>query len=318
MLLMADQSNAGRGEPRAGTIGTALSEALVLLLTAAIGATIVALLIFAPRAFFRTEASLATYLEFVRDYLLALLRGNLVGSTPQASAHGELLTAARHSLELLGVSLAVALPLGVGWGALLSTVRRRAPALLLFGLTTLFISLPSFVVMLLAMEGIANLTLRTGVRLTYIQGYGLDQHLILPVSVLALRGAAFMARSIQVAQEDILRQDWIRVARAKGLGGMALWRRHVLPALRSPVLGGTLGMLRVMVSAMVIVDYMSGWGGLGRKVLRVNYGIVNPADDQVIAGAAMLLLIFFIGVDALGRLALRGADPRLRDGVSER
>lgn len=315
---MASRSLTREGAPRVGGVGPVMGEALVLLLTVAAGAIIVSLLIFAPRAFFGTPPGLAPYLAFVRDYLLALLQGNLVGSLPAASARRELLTAARHSAELLSVSLAIALPLGLGWGALLSTVRRGISATLLFGLSTLLISLPSFVVMLLAMEGIANLTLRTGIQLTYVQGYGLDRHIVLPATVLALRGAAFLARAVQVAQEDVLRQDWIRVARSKGLGGLALWRRHVLPALRSPVLGGTLGMLRVMVGGLVIVDYMYGWGGLGRAMLQVRPGVVSPAEDQIMAGAAVLLLVFFVLIDALGRLALRGADPRLRETVSER
>ena len=100
-----------------------------------------------------------------------------------------------------------------------------------------------------------------------MQGYGLDRHLILPAGVLVLRGAAYLARALEIAQDDVLRQDWVRAARAKGLGGFALWRRHVLPALRLPALGMLLGMLRVMVGAIVIVDYIYGWGGLGQRML---------------------------------------------------
>jgi ABC-type dipeptide/oligopeptide/nickel transport system permease component len=224
----------------------------------------------------------------------------------------DLLPAARRSLELLGVSLAVGLLLGLVWGALLATVRRRLPASVLFGLSTLLISLPTFVVILLAIEAVSTLTLRTGIRLALVQGYGLDQHLILPTAVLALRGAAYMARGIQVAQEEILRQDWIRAARARGLGGLALWRRHILPALRLPLLGSTLGMLRVMVGGLVIVDYIYGWGGLGGRMLRISAAGVSAANDRRALGAAVLLVLFFIFVDLLERLALRRVDPRVR------
>jgi ABC-type dipeptide/oligopeptide/nickel transport system permease component len=121
-----------------------------------------------------------------------------------------------------------------------------------------------------------------------------------------------MARGVQVAQEEILRQDWIRAARARGLGGLALWRRHILPALRLPLLGSTLGMLRVMVGGLVIVDYIYGWGGLGGRMLRASAAGVAAANDRRALGAAVLFVLFFIGVDTLERLALRRIDPRVQ------
>jgi ABC-type dipeptide/oligopeptide/nickel transport system permease component len=283
---------------------------------------VVTLLVFAPRIFADSRSltlpGLQGYFELVRAYLLQLLAGDFGRTLNRQPVGRELLIGLRHSLELLAVSLAVALPLGLGWGVLLANVRRPLPALLLFGLNTLAISLPSFVVMLLAMEGIANLTQATNIRIAYVQGYGLDQHLVLPTAVLAFRGAAAMARAIQVAQEDIMRQEWIRAARARGLGGLSLWWRHVLPALRLPLLGSTLGVIRITVGGLVIVDYLSGWNGLGRLMLQVRFGTVSPAESQVAAGATIMLVIFFVAVDALGRLVLRGADPRLREATSDR
>jgi ABC-type dipeptide/oligopeptide/nickel transport system permease component len=303
---IADQSGA-----RVVALGSFLREVLALALTVVAGVALVALLIFAPRAFVGEQAGLGLYLSSVRDYLLGLLHGDM-GQDGRGPVSRDLLLAARRSLELLGISLAAGLLLGLVWGGLLATVRRRLPAILLFGLSTLLISMPTFVVILLAIEAVATLTLRTGIRLALVHGYGLDQHVILPAAVLALRGAAYMARGIQVAQEDILRQDWIRAARARGLGGLALWRRHILPALRLPLLGSALGMLRVMVSGLVIVDYIYGWGGLGGRMLRAGALGVAAASDRRALGAAVILVLFFIGVDLLERLALRRVDPRLR------
>jgi peptide/nickel transport system permease protein len=307
---------------RVRRFGPILGEALALLVTAVGSIVLVTMLVFAPRIFADSRSltlpGLQSYLVLVRDYLTHLAGGDLGRTLNQRPVSRDLLVGVRHSLELLGVSLAVALPLGLGWGTLLATVRRRLPALLLFGLNTLALSLPSFVVMLLAMEGIATLTQQTGIQIAYVQGYGLDRHLVLPTAVLALRGAAAMARAVQVAQEDIMRQDWIRAARARGLGGFELWRRHVLPALRLPLLGSGLGMIRIMVGGLVIVDYLSGWNGLGRLMLQVKNGTINPAEAQLAAGATITLVVFFVVVDALGRLALHGADPRLREVTGER
>ncbi|HEU5103049.1 MAG TPA: ABC transporter permease [Roseiflexaceae bacterium] len=263
-------------------------------------------------------AQLQDYATAVRDYLAGLLHGSLGVNRRGVPVNRDLLPAARRTLELLGVSVAAALPLGLLWGGLLASARRRLARVALFGLNTLVNSLPSFVVMMLAIEFISSLTLRSGFRLTYVQGYGLDRHLILPTSVLALRGAAYMARGIQVAQEEILRQDWIRAARARGLGGLRLWRRHVLPALRLPLLGSALGMIRVVVTGLVIVDYMYNWNGLGTYMLKATGSLAaRNANDQLTAGAGVLLVCLFVGIDALGRLLLRQADPRLRGGIGE-
>ena len=310
------------GEPRAPTqLGLVVREALGLALTAAAGIALVVLVVFAPKLFTSgyppTTPGLGSYLAAVRDYLGALLGGDWGRMDNQRPIAGVLGFGVVHSLQLLAVAVAVALPLGLAWGALLANVRQGWPAALLFGLSTLAVSAPSFVVMLLAMEGIANITRRTGIRIAYVQGYGLDQHLVLPTAVLALRGAALLARALQVAQEDIMRQEWIRAARARGLGGLALWRRHVLPALRLPLLGGFLAMLRVMVSGLVIVDYLSGWNGLGRLIVQVRAGSASPNEAKVVAGATIILVIFFVVVDALGRLALHGADPRVREIASD-
>jgi ABC-type dipeptide/oligopeptide/nickel transport system permease component len=128
-----------------------------------------------------------------------------------------------------------------------------------------------------------------------------------------LRGAAYLARGFQIAQEDILRQDWIRAARARGFSGVALWRHHVLPALRLPMIGIVLGMLRVVINGLIIIDYMYGWGGLGRRMLIFDISDFDTVSNSSSAGAALMLVLGFVVVDALGQALLRHADPRLRE-----
>lgn len=290
-------------------------EALMLLLTLAAGAAVVAALVFLPvwtgRSGAPAPGAFGRYVEAVGGYLGGLLRGELGVNARGRSVNGELLEATRRTLELLAASFVCAMALGLAWGAGLAGVRRGPLAALLFGLSTVLISLPTFTVMLLLAEAVATTTLRTGVRLAYVQGYGLDGHLILPTLVLGLRGGAYVARAAHVAQEEIMAQDYITAARARGLGGLALWRRHVLPALRLPLLGAALGAVRVIVAGMVIVDFMFGWGGLGRKLLAVNAeGVVSAGNAGVAAGAAVILLALFVLIDAAGRLLLHGALPR--------
>ncbi len=302
-----------------GTVSRVIvDETLVVVVTLLLCLLLVPLVVFVPRIFFDTRGeplvapNFRIYAVLVRGYLWGLLHGDLGTTRRGMVVTRALVLPARHSLQLLGVSFAVALPLGVGWGAVLAQVRRRFPALLLFGLNTLANSLPSFVVLLLTIEALATLTLRTHIRLTYVQGYGLDRHLLVPTAVLALQGAGYMARALQVAQEEISRQDWITVARAKGLGGLTLWWHHILPALRWPLIASSLGMLRIMVSGLVIVDYMYNWGGLGQLMLETGNNGIRPTESNVSASAALIIVLFFIITDVLGRLLTEHRTARIQ------
>lgn len=288
--------------------GTLLRELFFVVVALVAGIILVALLGFTAPTLadisdhFNPAPLLSTYLQTVGDYLAGLLRGDF-GTTARGRPVLDVLRpAVQHSLVLLAASVAVAVPLGLGWGALLATVRQPFVATLLFGLSALAVALPTFLVLLLLTQTVATITMRTGVQLTYTFGYGLDRHLILPTAVLALRGAAYLARAVHVAQEEIAQQDWIRVARAKGLGGWQLWRRHMLPALALPLLGGLLGMLRVMVGGLLIVEFIYQWGGVGSLMLSVGQVGLRPTEGAVAAGAAGALVLFFILTDALGRL----------------
>jgi ABC-type dipeptide/oligopeptide/nickel transport system permease component len=303
------------GTPGAGAV-TLLRETVGLLLTLMLSGLLVTMIVFAPQAFIgnfaRPGQGWSTYIAAIGNFFAGLAHGRLSDSAHNDLVWSNLLTSTRRSIELLGVSIAIALPLGLVWGGLLASTRRHSSRALLFGLNTLVMSLPSFAILLLAMESVANLTLRTGIRLAYVQGYGLDRHLVLPAGVLALRGAAYVARGFQIAQEDILRQDWIRAARARGFSGVALWRHHVLPALRLPAIGIVLGMLRVLINGLIIIDYMYGWGGLGRRMLTFDISSFDAVSNSGATGAALLLVVGFVVLDALGQVSLRYADSRLR------
>jgi ABC-type dipeptide/oligopeptide/nickel transport system permease component len=316
---MPDNSSTERPLPDTPAAGAAafLRETIGLLLTLGLSSLLVAMIVFAPTAFISNFAGPAQgwsdYIAAISSFFAGLARGQISDTAHNSLVWKNVLTSARRSGELLGVCIAIAVPLGIVWGGLLASARRRSTRALLFGLNTLVMSLPSFAIMLLAMESVANLTLRTGIQLAYVQGYGLDRHLVLPAGVLALRGAAYLARSFQIAQEDILRQDWIRAARARGFSGVALWRQHVLPALRLPAIGIGLGMLRVLINGLILIDYISGWGGLGRSMLTFDISGADSVSNSSAAVAALVLVIGLVAVDTLGQGSLRYADPRLRE-----
>ncbi len=200
------------------SVATYIGISLVVLIGAIV---LVVMLLHIPRVAFGTfrepPVGWGGYLPMVGAYLQQLFQ--ITTPSRNFPAWRTFWPIAYRSAVLLLISFGIALPIGIAWGALLAHSRRPLLRTIAFGTNMLFLALPSFALLLLLMELVANFTFRTGIRLAYVQGFGLDRHLVLPAGVLAIRGAAYIARGVHAAQEDVLAQDWIRVARAKGLGG---------------------------------------------------------------------------------------------------
>jgi len=79
------------------------------------------------------------------------------------------------------------------------------------------------------------------------------------------------------------------------------------------MIGIVLGMLRVLIHGLIIIDYMYGWGGLGRRMLMFDFSGFDTVSNSSSTGAALVLVIGFVVVDALAQVSLRYADPRLRE-----
>lgn len=291
----------------------------ITLLTIVLGVLLVCSLVFAPRLVTETlrEKPLSTsqYSQTVQRYLVNLTQRNIAAGANDKIVWSSLVDSSRRSLELLVITLFCIFPIGIVWGAIMASMRYHPLHDFLLSLNTLLNALPSFLLLLLAMGIVANYNLRTGRQLAFVQGYGLDRHLILPVLSLSIRGSAFVALRLYIAQIDILDQDWIRGARAKGIGGIILWRNHIVPALRLPLIGISLSLLRVVIAGLVIVDVLYGWGGLGQRMLIVNPFSARPAANATAVGAGIILFIVFLLCDILGRIGTRYAEPRLRSGI---
>ncbi|MBC8163530.1 MAG: ABC transporter permease subunit [Roseiflexaceae bacterium] len=300
-------------------LGALFTQALLLLVTLVVSVVLIVLLTMGRRETYQFSpfdpvsygAQTGTYVGAVADYFHGLFSGNLVGAATTPNKRKlmskQIVDSGRRSLELLGVSLAASLVLGLGWGVLMDATRGRGLGALLFGLNMIALALPSFLIILLLISTVADITQRTGVRLAYTQGYGFDRHLLVPVAALALRGGAYFAQAVALAQNEVSRHEWMTVARAKGLGGLRLWWQHTRPLLYLPLLGGALGTLRVLVGSMILVEYLYNWTGLSKLLLQINnLGIPTYKPEPVEVGAAVILVLFFVITDALGRLALWG------------
>ncbi len=266
-----------------------------------------------------TSFSSALVMSFTKTggYLLRLVRGDL-GFTqagvftglpsPVIEVLPDLLT---KSFGLLAVSLALAAIVGITLGLLAAYQRRAGWSLSIIVLSIIGVSIPSFFAALLLQLLLIQWTRKMGSPLLPLGGFGWDKHLILPALVLAARPVAQITRVTFLSIQNILKQDFVRVAHAKGLRGSTVLWRHVARNAAIPVLT-TIGLsLRFSLSSLPVVEFFFGWTGLGLVLLKA----ISQKDDNLTVALTLSLGVVFILVNIFLEGMYRLIDPRLRDAV---
>lgn len=134
------------------------------------------------------------------------------------------------------------------------------------------------------------------------------RHMIMPVFVLSLGTIAFVSRFTRTELLEVLSQDYIRTARAKGLANRAVWIRHATRNALLPVatfLGPGLGTL---LSGAVIVEQVFTWPGMGRLVVTA----VLNRDYPIVMGSVVIASAMFILGVLLSDILYALLDPRIR------
>ena len=234
--------------------------------------------------------------EGTSDYFTSLATGSLgeASSTSilggQRRAMGELLLDAYWKSMVL-VFLAV--------GVLAAASRGLRLRGILLTATTLTVSLPSFLIAILLILGGAEVTARFGVRLWPTFGFGIDDHLIVPVIVLAARPFAQIANFAYVATEDVLKLDYIRTARAKGLIESVVVARHALGNAAVPIIGAVASGLSIALSTLPVVEVFFSWPGLGFALLQAVRRFDAATAGTLLGALAVTIAIIRFGLDAL-------------------
>jgi len=143
---------------------------------------------------------------------------------------------------------------------------------------------------------------------TPVAGRGGINHLILPAITLATRLMARNARMMRSSMLEVLGQDYIRTARAKGLKQQIVLYRHAMPNAMIPVV--TLIGLQVagLMGGTVIVETMFAWPGVGRLTIQAIYGKDIPLVQASVVVLAAVFVVVNLAVDILYSLL----DPRIR------
>lgn len=254
----------------------------------------------------------------------ALLRGDMGTSFATAQPVTVVLReAAPISLMLGGISLALTFLVGVPLGMAQAAQRGRWLDRVLTVATTAVYAAPSFWLALALVAvftyGAAKLGLPATWRLPAfgIRSPGMSltgwagvsdvvRHSILPVAILAAIGAAGIARYTRSSVADVLRLDFVRTARAKGLSGRAIYLRHVLANILPALVVLFSLSLPGLLAGSIFVESVFAWPGLGRATLTA----ILARDYPVVMGATVLYAAAVIAANLAAELALPLLDPR--------
>jgi ABC-type dipeptide/oligopeptide/nickel transport system permease component len=218
-----------------------------------------------------------------------------------------------HSAGLLFVSLVLAVALGVPLGIAVALRRRKGGAALVLLLSVLGVSTPSFLLAMLFWVANTQLNRRFGIPALPPTGFGWDAHLVMPALVLAARPLAQIAQVTYVSLSEVLGEDYIRTARAKGLSWRMVRNRHAMRNILIPILT-TLGTsLRFSLASLPVVEYFFIWPGVGLMLLKAIELGMTPLVTDLIVSLGLLFLLINLALELIYPLL----DPRLRNGGQE-
>jgi peptide/nickel transport system permease protein len=237
-------------------------------------------------------------------YLSNLVQGDLGRSYLQRTEVSTLIASRLPaSLLLMAGAIACELALGLTLGILAALRRGRPADQVLMVLSFIGVSAPQFVVGILLLYVFA-------VKLGWfpIGGYGTPAHLVLPALTLGLLGAGWYARMMRSSMLDVLRQDYMRTARAKGLSGLHVVLGHALPNALLPIIAMIGIDIGLFMSGIVVVESVFGWPGIGQLAWQA----IQRIDIPIIMGVTLVSAVAIVLGNLLADLIAPLIDPRVK------
>ena len=245
-------------------------------------------------------------LQFLR-YLGSLVQGDLGPSYRYVDyTVGELIgNALPYSVALGAIAMALALLLGVTAGTAAALRQGTAFDRVVMGISMTGISIPVFVVA-------PVLVLLFAVKLQWLpagwSGASGPDRYVLPVITLALPQIAYVARLARASMIDVLGRDFIRTARAQGLGEATVVRVHALKPAMLPVLSYMGPAIAAILTGSVVVEEVFGIPGIGQLFVR---GALNR-DYTLVLGVVVFYATLIIAFNLIVDILYAAIDPRVR------
>jgi len=197
------------------------------------------------------------------------------------------------------LSIAIGIPLGT-----YAAVRHKSWA----DTGTMFLALlgicaPPFVVALFFLY-----MLGYQVQIFPLGGYGTWMHMVLPAITLGVRPAGMLARITRSGMLEVLREDYVRTARSKGLGEKIVIWRHALRNTMIPVITVMGTQISGLLSGSVVVEAVFAWPGIGHMSVEA----IQARDFPVVQGVVLVSAIIVVVINLLVDLSYGAIDPRVR------
>ena len=238
------------------------------------------------------------------QYLMRLVQGDLGKSYARKSDVGALVMSRLPPTLLLMLAAIVAeLLIGIPAGIYAAKRRGQMGDKVAMTLSFLSVSTPQFVLGLTLLYVFAYV-------LSWLPlgGYGQFKHIILPALTLGLSGGGWYSRMMRSSMIEVLRNDYIRTARAKG---MSEWRVVMKHGFRNAILPivAMIGLdVGIFMSGVVVVENVFGWPGIGQLMWQA----IQSLDIPIIMGVTIVAAAFIVLGNLIADLIAPMIDPRIR------
>lgn len=247
--------------------------------------------------------NLPFYEQYAR-YFWGLIHGDLGRSYLQKTEVSTLIAARLPaSLLLMAGAITCELILGLSMGLIAALKRGSTLDQSLMVISFVGVSAPQFVIGILMLYVFA-------VQLGWfpIGGYGTFKHLVLPSITMGFLGAGWYARMMRSSMIDVLRQDYVRTARAKGLTRIEVLFGHALPNAILPVIAMIGIDVGLFMSGIVVVESVFGWPGIGQLAWQA----IQRVDIPIIMGVTLVSACAIVVGNLIADLIVPLIDPRIK------
>jgi peptide/nickel transport system permease protein len=216
------------------------------------------------------------------------------------------------TLELMGTALVFSTLVGCALGIAAALTRYSVLETVLGVLSTVWISVPAFFFALVALYVFA-------LRLQVLPTFGMNtpgsedlvehlKHLVMPVLVLSLEAVAATMRYTRSAMLDVLGQDFVITARAKGLAESVVTLRHAFRNALLPVITVVSLRVPVLLGGAVVIEYVFQWPGMGTLALLS----IEQRDYPILMGLTLMTASLVLLSNLMADVLYAYADPRIR------
>ncbi len=206
------------------------------------------------------------------------------------------------TVELAFYSTLLSIFIGLIAG-IVSATRRNSPLDMIIMITALFgLSMPNFWLGLMLIQYFA-----LNIEWLPVSGWGTPQSIILPVITLGTAGAAIIARMTRSSMLEVIHQDYIRTARAKGVKERYVVYKHALRNALIPVVTVVGLQFGVLLGGAVLTETVFAINGLGRLVVEA----IGQRDFPIVQGAVLILALMFVFVNFIVDISYRFLNKRI-------